>query len=786
MGFSMEIEKNGAIYRVEDVARAADNKHVCGQCNQGFETANALASHVSYKHPREQPAHSHSHSIRELFPSGRGSDALFSFYREAAPAAGHSPTTPASGPGVSHVRDHFRFYEGRCFTTLTLPDGSTHLVLSESRQYNPDFVPAAHAKAQAKAAAKDSKEPQSISKTKDPKVDGRKKNKGQNKRKNYPYIFKADVLCAYERALELHDPSPEQTVADASGVHQSLVSKWKDQQVPSISAVSLLIVAQEFIFNNAASEIWNNLRPSNSKPKFPLMEKELLKRFTERRKKGRKVSAMWLVVNAKEIMAEHYPAEQFVASRNWRGRFAFRNGISRRKKTNAKDESLEERLPRMQDWHRNLRAFLIERRPNTDSQFTAQWGRFPPHLRFNVDQVGIAFIMDQESTFDFVGNKRIWIKLAGSGALEKRQATLQLCFSPDDGPQPRGAIVFRGTGVRISRVEKQAYDKRIDVCWQRKAWVDRPTSCSWMRGTMKPAIVAAIAAKGGKLALLYADNLDGQTCDEFKEAASESDCFVYNLPPRLTDELQPVDAGYGREVKREFGVEMNKWLESDKNLDAWERGLSASQRRILMTKWVRTIGCCVFTVFQAADAIDRVNANAKLRWRYFEKTGCLMTADGTNDSKIQPEHTISYSFAGAPAAVPEKKAAAMDEGSDSTDTLTDDSGSEREEFDSDDDADEKKPPATLAQALPDGWRVSPVPPAIDKELIGRQVLFKWNGIGWAHGVVSAMRKGQKAKKYNFEITYDPGDLVYPHKLAHSGYTTQDSAAAGGWCVLVPV
>ena len=46
--------------------------------------------------------------------------------------------------------------------------------------------------------------------------------------------------------------------------------------------------------------------------------------------------------------------------------------------------------------------------------------------------------------------------------------------------------------------------------------------------------------------------------------------------------------------------------------------MSASDRRILLTQWV-------------AEAVRRVNVNANALWRYFEKTGCLLTLDGSSD-----------------------------------------------------------------------------------------------------------------------------------------------------------
>ena len=48
----------------------------------------------------------------------------------------------------------------------------------------------------------------------------------------------------------------------------------------------------------------------------------------------------------------------------------------------------------------------------------------------------------------------------------------------------------------------------------------------------------------------------------------------------------------------------------------------------------------------------------KFRWRHFEKTGCLITADGSEDDKINPEDLSNYKVPStAPPAssiVPEK------------------------------------------------------------------------------------------------------------------------------------
>ena len=67
---------------------------------------------------------------------------------------------------------------------------------------------------------------------------------------------------------------------------------------------------------------------------------------------------------------------------------------------------------------------------------------------------------------------KVWVSTPGSG-LEKRQCTLQLCFSPEDNTC-RVYIIFRGTkdGHYIAKAEKDQYHPAVDVLWQKNAWAD--------------------------------------------------------------------------------------------------------------------------------------------------------------------------------------------------------------------------------------------------------------------------------------------------------------------------
>ena len=102
----------------------------------------------------------------------------------------------------------------------------------------------------------------------------------------------------------------------------------------------------------------------------------------------------------------------------------------------------------------------------------------------------------------------------------------------------------------------------------------------------------------------------------------ECNTLVWHYPGGCTDALQPIDAGLGALIKVEVGRQLDIWLENGDNVERWEsNALTASDRRVLLTKWVAT-------------AVDIVDNRPNYRFRLFEKTGSLMTADGTCDERI--------------------------------------------------------------------------------------------------------------------------------------------------------
>ena len=118
---------------------------------------------------------------------------------------------------------------------------------------------------------------------------------------------------------------------------------------------------------------------------------------------------------------------------------------------------------KMLEWHSVLRESLI--RTEKQGDYDENWGRNRPECRLNVDQSPSPFVFDSnrtyhQSTEDQV-NEKVWILKPGAG-LDKRQCSLQICFS-SEGKQPPLGIVFRGAGKRISEDERSYWHKDVHV-----------------------------------------------------------------------------------------------------------------------------------------------------------------------------------------------------------------------------------------------------------------------------------------------------------------------------------
>ena len=92
---------------------------------------------------------------------------------------------------------------------------------------------------------------------------------------------------------------------------------------------------------------------------------------------------------------------------------------------------------------------------------------------------------------------------------------------------------------------------------------------------------------------MFCDNLNTQTKPQWRALLYKTcKMKLHFLPSGVTDELQTIDDGVGNMVKRHMGASWATWLgqcddEGKSNLDRMiERAVSASERRVLLTKFL--------------------------------------------------------------------------------------------------------------------------------------------------------------------------------------------------------
>lgn len=464
--------------------------------------------------------------------------------------------------------------------------------------------------------------------TLDKQKKGTENRRGSSKRKSYTVEFKKQTLDLLDSLA--NSKNKWKKVADEKQVSNCLVVKWNKARESILAEIS-----KNKHKRNAGSAREARRRrqmvgkKAQKSEKYPLAANLLITEFKLRRAKGSKISKLWLKTKMKKKIESCYgkeEADKFKASNNWFQRFKRRHNISLRRRTNKKKNAANDGRETIQRFHRDLRKAVQSKR-RRDTSFVADqtYGRWLPKNRLNVDQVPLPFVVEQDQTYEFEGNKQVWISQPGSG-LDKRQATLQLCIKAEGEQTVKPAIIFRGKG-NVFSAEQEKYDADVHVYFQSNAWMDAEVNLKWTKHTLKDGLKDDFNTEK----VLFADNVGFQQTQAFHEACREMNTIVYLLPDNHTDKVQPVDAGFGRMMKQKIGEAMQMWLEKEENLEMWHDKISAKNRRILMTQW---------TGHAWRELVSKPDFIRKL----FEKTGCLITADGSQDEKIRPQGLDAYTF----------------------------------------------------------------------------------------------------------------------------------------------
>ena len=305
----------------------------------------------------------------------------------------------------------------------------------------------------------------------------------------------------------------------------------------------------------------------------------------------------------------------FKFSKSWLRSFLRRQHISLRKRTNQSQKQPEEYREAIQCFHQFIRKVA-----EPQDAILQDIGRFKLENIANVDQTPMPFEIGTDTTYNNAGDRTVWVKSLGSG-LDKRQATVQLTVHADGIPHTPPMIVFRGKGLRITSKEQEQWDKRVVVKFQENAWVDETVGLQWVQfiwrqRTFEPR-------------LLILDVHKAQKTPAFLRALGLRHTTPAFIPPGCTGLVQPLDVALNKPFKDLVDIQYQEHFEA--NLDASVMGkISASERRILMTKWIGSAWKAFCSNYQ-----ETIKAS-------FVKCGIAVPIDGSQDSLIQIRGLTNY------------------------------------------------------------------------------------------------------------------------------------------------
>ena len=262
-------------------------------------------------------------------------------------------------------------------------------------------------------------------------------------------------------------------------------------------------------------------------------------------------------------------------------------------------------------------------------------GAAPPKRK---DEVGLSLSLSVKQTLT-LPNERLTGRISVVGGHNSRFATMMLTTCGDRHTQVPPALIFKGKGhlgfLLRNKLNSKAKSSGVHFTFQEKAWVDKERLCWWFQNVFKPMKNEKVGEANWALLLLDSCGTTHRV-PEFKDLCAANKVLAWYGEPNLTDSWQPIDASIGKTTRNlllgnKFGL--GAWLEhSRENRRKWTKSKLDSQLRRLMC--MQFLGKAWQTIH--TDTYERMHANA------WVKTGCLLTADGTDDDKVQPQGLADY------------------------------------------------------------------------------------------------------------------------------------------------
>ena len=300
-----------------------------------------------------------------------------------------------------------------------------------------------------------------------------------------------------------------------------------------------------------------------------------------------------------QLIWEHYPdsTEEFRNSDQWFARFCHCFKVSQRCKTTPVETEII-----FCQFHKHL--LQIRKR-----------GKYELADIADMDQTRSSFVIDVGKTYETTNSKDVWCK-SGQSGLDKGQCTVQLAVFTDDISHAIPLLIFRGQGLCVKNYEREQWDKRVTVQFQKNAWCDEGAMVTWIQndwGSNQP-----MAGSNGKL--LIADIHWGQQTSKVKNYLRTCKIQLVNIPGDLTGYVQLLHVVVNKPFKAY--VQMLSENHMEENLEDYVGSKIVSERCILMTK----------SCGKAWESISRSSVV-----REFKKCGISTNVDGSKNEEVHIE-----------------------------------------------------------------------------------------------------------------------------------------------------
>ena len=163
------------------------------------------------------------------------------------------------------------------------------------------------------------------------------------------------------------------------------------------------------------------------------------------------------------------------------------------------------------------------------------------------DQTPLLFVLDDGKTYANKGSSEVWC-ISGSFGLDKRQCTVQLTIFADGVPRVRPLFTFHGKGLRTTRKEQEAWNHRVQVAFEPKAWCDESMMKKWTWEQWGNICINP-PTTGSTEKILVADVHGAHQTDGVKALPKKKKIKLVNVAPGCTSRVQPLDVSFNKPLR---------------------------------------------------------------------------------------------------------------------------------------------------------------------------------------------------------------------------------------------